>query len=95
MAYCRARSAVLPTALPWYTHTERRHMHWKAFIEEQRSFSNFCNRIRALAPIRQPGENAQLVIAYGAFGTSSGMGPLYKRSKQEEELDKLDNATGI
>jgi hypothetical protein len=74
LAYCRARSAVLPTALPWYTHTERRHMHWKAFIEEQRSFSNFCNRIRALAPIRQPGENAQLVIAYGAFGTSSGMG---------------------
>jgi hypothetical protein len=52
---------------------QRRQTHWEAFIEKQLSFPAFCNRIRALA-IKQQGEDTQIVIAYGAFGTSSDMG---------------------
>lgn len=70
LAYLHARSAALPLLLPWYTHTQRRHLRWKAFIETQRSFSRFCDRIRQM---RQPG-GGQIVLAYGAWALA-GMAP--------------------
>jgi hypothetical protein len=73
LGYLRERSSLQSVVKPWYTDPQRRQTHWKAFIEKQRSFSAFCNRIRALA-IKRQGEDTQIVIAYGAFGTSSGMG---------------------
>ena len=73
LAYGRLRSSLQPTLQPWHTDPRRRQTHWKAFIEKQRSFSQFCDRIRSLA-IKQQGKATQIVIAYGAFGTSSGMG---------------------
>jgi hypothetical protein len=69
LEYARARSAVLPTLLPWYTDRQRRVLRWKRFISEQRSFSQFCNRIRKMMQQREK----PLVIAYGAKGMSNGL----------------------
>jgi hypothetical protein len=73
LQYLRARSAALPTLAPWYTHRQRRLLRWKRFINEQRSFSHFCDRIRKMVRQREDGSNRPLVIAYGAKGMSNGL----------------------
>jgi len=72
LGYLRKRSALRSTLTPWYTDPTRRHVRWKAFIEKQRSFSQLCDRIRQMA-IQQRGKNAKVVIAYGAYGSTSGL----------------------
>ena len=107
LAYFQARSSVLPIVMPWLdTDPRRRHNRWKRFVCEQRSFSQFCNRIRAMTmQQRGNGSNGQhnepLVIAYGAKGLSNGLvvkgippcintGPLYTQSEAEKKIEALD-----
>jgi hypothetical protein len=71
LAYLRARSAALATLMPWYTDRQRRQIRWKAFIEEQRSISRFCDRIKRM---RLPW-GGPLVLAYGGYALS-GLGHL-------------------
>lgn len=75
LAFLRARSAALPTLLEWHAHRRRRLIRWKRFAAEQRSFSQFCDRIRAMGRLRQRGSgtDARVVIAYGAWALSGGL----------------------
>lgn len=74
MQYLQARSAALPVLQTWYADPQRRLLRWKRFISEQRSFSQFCNRIRLMMQQREDGSsNKPLVIAYGAKGMSNGL----------------------
>ena len=69
LSYCRARAAVLPTLLEFHAAPKRRQLRWKAFVEEQRSFSQFCDGIERM---RQRGNDQKLplVLAYGAWALS-------------------------
>ena len=95
LAYLRARAALLPALLPYRTDPMRRQLHWKAFIEKQRSFSHVCDGIRqTFGGMRQPGEvERQVVLAYGTWALSTakpskgmpsciGKGLLKKLSRQ-------------
>eukprot|EP00966_Prymnesium_polylepis_P182017 4216721-Prymnesium_polylepis.1 len=85
--------------LPYRTDPMRRQLRWKAFIEEQRSFSQFCDGIRLKFGVRQPGDSHSdrekpLVLAYGRVGTLDG-GPcqgdatVHRQWAAEEALSRL------
>jgi hypothetical protein len=82
-AYLQARAARLPVLTPWYADPQRRLLRWKRFLSEQRSFSQFCDRIRRMMQPRETDVTAPeskkrpkkrpFVIAYGAKGASNGL----------------------
>jgi hypothetical protein len=67
--YLKARADKSSVLDPYYTNPIRRHLRWKRFISEQRSFSQFCNRIRRMM---QPREKP-FVVAYGAKALSNNL----------------------
>lgn len=73
LAFLRARAEALPTLLGWYAEPLQRRLRFKRFLNEQRSVSQFCNRIRKMERRRADGSRVPLVIAYGAKGMSNGL----------------------
>ena len=67
--YCYERHQTLDMCLAFYAQPIHRKWRWKKYIKTQQSEERFYERLRG---IHKPGDDRQLVLAYGSWGATTG-----------------------